>query len=45
MKTVKLSVREFFLFKQVAQFMYSYCYKQDSIFIEAKSEQLESLGY
>lgn len=45
MKTVQLSVREFFLFKQLAQFMYAYYYSQDSIFVEAKSEQLELLGY
>jgi hypothetical protein len=46
MKTVQLTPREFYLFKQMATFTYVIeLIKKQTVFIRADKNQLESLGY
>jgi hypothetical protein len=46
MKKITISIKEFYLFKQVAKFMYEFSLtNNDSITIKADAYQLEQIGY
>lgn len=45
MKTISLTLKEFFEFKNIASFMYEFSISGNNILIEASSNHLESLGY
>jgi hypothetical protein len=46
MKTVQLTPKEFYVFKQVVKFNYVIeLIKKQTVFIRADAKQLESLGY
>lgn len=45
MKKITLTPKEFILFKQIANFWYSFAVSSGIIVIEADSKLLESLGY
>ena len=45
MKEIKLSIKEFFLFKDIANFLYEFRISKGDVFISAKAELLEEIGY
>jgi hypothetical protein len=45
MKQITLTIKEFYLFKDIAQFMYECTISKDTIIIQANSHMLEQLGY
>jgi hypothetical protein len=45
MKKIELSVREFYMFKNIATFFYLITVKKDIVEIEADRFDLELLGY
>jgi hypothetical protein len=45
MKQVDLTIREYYLFKQIANFFFDVIIKKDVITIKADRCQLEMLGY
>lgn len=45
MKKIRLTVREFYLFKEVADFLYEFSYSKNLVVIKADAHQLETLGY
>lgn len=45
MKKITLNYKEFYLFKQLADFWYSFSVSSGMIYIEADSKLLENLGY
>ena len=45
MKKITLSIKEWYLFKQVANFFYEFSVNNQSITIKADAHQLELLGY
>ena len=45
MKLIELTPIEFYQFKQLAQFLFTYRVLQGSVIIEADIKALESLGY
>ena len=40
-----LTIKEFYLFKEMAEFFYEFSYQNHSIIIKADAHQLEQLGY
>lgn len=45
MKQVNLTIAEFYLFKQLANFIYEFSYRNNFITIKADAYQLEQIGY
>lgn len=45
MKKITLSFREWFVFKQLATFMYEFTINKDSVIVNCEAHYLESLGY
>ena len=45
MKKITLSIKEFYLFKDIAVFIYEFSVSKNSVTIKADSHQLELLGY
>jgi hypothetical protein len=45
MKTISLTLREFFDFKSIATFIYEFSISGNNIIIEASANNLEPLGY
>lgn len=45
MKKITLTIKEWYLFKNLADFFYEFSVNQQSITIKADSHQLEKLGY
>ena len=45
MKQVHLTIREYYLFKEIANFFFDVIIKKDIVTIEADRCQLEMLGY
>lgn len=45
MKQITLTIKEWYLFKDIAQFMYEWTRSKDTIIIQANSHMLEQLGY
>ena len=45
MKQITLSIKEFYIFKEIAQFFYTVFYSNGSVVINANEYQLEQLGY
>jgi hypothetical protein len=45
MKQITLTIREFYLFKEIAQFMYQWSRSENIIVIQADAHMLEELGY
>lgn len=45
MKTVSLSIKEFYLFKSICNFFFDVTIKKDNVLIQADANLLESLGY
>ena len=45
MKKIKLTIKEFYLFKQVSDFWYSFTISKKHIIVEADAKMLEGLGY
>ena len=45
MKQVTLTIREFYLFKNIAVFIYEFSVSNNSVTIKADAHQLELLGY
>lgn len=45
MKKIRLSIKEFYLFKNIANFVYDYVRRKNSVIIYAKIEDLELIGY
>jgi len=45
MKTLILSFKEFYLFKEIADFFYEFTINKDKIVVNADSKMLEDLGY
>ena len=45
MKTIEISPREFYLFKELAKFYYEFNVKFGIVSVVANVEQLEALGY
>lgn len=45
MKKITLDIKEFYLFKQIADFWYSFSVSSGMIYIEADAKLLENLGY
>jgi len=45
MKQVTLTIKEFYLFKDIAHFIYEFSVTNNFITIKAEAHQLELLGY
>ena len=45
MKTVKLTIKEFYLFKSICNFFFDVTIKKDNVLIQADAMMLEKLGY
>ena len=45
MKEIKLTLREFFNFKGLANFIYEFRISNGDVYISAKAELLEEIGY
>lgn len=45
MKKITLTVKEFYLFKQIAEFAYDFSYAKNKVVIRANSMLLKDLGY
>lgn len=45
MKQITLTIKEFYLFKQLADFIYEVTISKDSVIIMAEAQLLEGLGY
>lgn len=45
MRTITLTTREFYSFKQLASFWFDLHFRQGLIFITADAEALDALGY
>lgn len=45
MKTIQLNYKEFYLFKQLANFNYNFFVRMGIIHVEANIAHLENLGY
>ena len=45
MKQITLSFQEFYLFKEIAHFIYEFTVNKDCVIIKCESQLLEGLGY
>ena len=45
MKEINLTFREWFTFKEIANFMYEFTVNKDSVIVNCKAHYLEPLGY
>lgn len=45
MKKIKMSIKEFYLFKEIATFVYEFSVTNNFITIKADAYQLEQIGY
>ena len=45
MKKISLTLKEFYIFKDIAMFFYNFSVIKDQVLIEADAHQLELLGY
>ena len=45
MKKITLSFKEFYLFKEIATFIYEFTVNKDCVIISCDSKLLEELGY
>jgi len=45
MKQITLTIKEFYLFKELATFFYEYSISKQSVIIECEEHYLELLGY
>jgi hypothetical protein len=45
MKRITLTIKEFYLFKELADFFYDVTISRDRVIINAEAKMLEGLGY
>jgi hypothetical protein len=45
MKKITLTIKEFYLFKEIAEFLYDFSISKESVIIKADAHQLELIGY